>query len=409
MTERNIVSEYYDNKITDKPILKDAKMLGSGSFGNVYTVYDNNKNKIALKVENITSNVKQLLLKEFKICFKFYVIKIKIKKIMSLNNSETNSSIYKKNAKIIEELDKDDILKVYNYIINNNLLNIPSEFNIDYMYKNNCIAKAISYYSCSDYNFLSMKLYGKNLEYITDNYYLTEKAKYFLAYRLLHTMSCVHRCGVVHRDVKLANFVLNDDCDIDNKDKIKTLYPTIIDMGLATDYYKCSNNSVIQIPCKKTHKLAGTLRYISLNIHMYNSPTIIDDLISLCFILVIIFTNNDLPWMGHLKDTEDNTFDIKKHTKTKCKCGYHNNIIKKKTRKRNTIAEVKYHVPFKSLSTDKYPFLAKWLKYLHSLNLKQMPSYNYLFKLLDSEIKENIENYKNIEDLHFEILKNKIK
>jgi hypothetical protein len=50
--------------------------------------------------------------------------------------------------------------------------------------------------------------------------------------------------------------------------------------------------------------ITGTLRYISLNVHEFKSPTIVDDLISLSYALVVIFTNKNLPWVGHKKDDD---------------------------------------------------------------------------------------------------------
>ncbi len=401
------INNYINHDITEKPIILDESMLGKGSFGNVYVAYDNNNNKIALKIEEI--NNKQLtLMKEFKICLKFYVINIKLKKMLELNNLKKNlkehTKEYLKITKYIEKLDNDEIIRIYNYITDKNLLVVPKEFNINYMLTHDCVAHTFSCYSCMEYNILTMKLYGKNLEYITDNYYLTENGKYFLAYKLLHNMSCVHRCGIIHRDIKLANFVLNNDCELSNSDDVNKLYPTIIDFGLATDLYKCENESINYVQPKKTNKLFGTLRYISLNIHAYNSPTIIDDLISLCYTLIVICTNKSLPWMGHLKD--ENAFDSTKHTYENCKCNYHNNIIKNKTKNRNTIAEIKFHVSYEDLIGTEYMFIIKWLKYLYSLKSKQMPSYEHMFKILCNNVTDkNL----NINNLCFEILKKKDK
>ena len=418
MYDINNINNYFNNKITEKPVLFDGNILGKGSFGNVYIALDNNNNKIALKVEQIkdengNKKTKQLtLLKEFKVCLKFYVISIKLKKILMYENLKNKNSKHLKNNKEynklsenIKKLDEDDNVKIYNYITEKNLLVVPKELDMNYMLTHNCIAQTYSFYSCEDYNFLTMKLYGKNLEYITDNYYLTEKAKYFLAYKLLHSMSCIHRCGIIHRDIKLANFVLNDDCDVSDKNKLKTLYPTIIDLGLSTNYYKYEDCSINHIPVKKTDKLTGTIRYISLNIHSHNSPTIIDDLISMCYSLIVICTNKSLPWMGHLKD--DIQFDKTHHTDTNCKCNYHKNVAKNKTKHRNTIAEVKYHTPYDKL-TGNYTFLAKWLKYLYSLKCKQMPSYDYLLKILKNDV-ENNTNLLHVENLHFDILRKKQK
>ena len=139
----------------------------------------------------------------------------------------------------------------------------------------------------------------------------------------------------------------------------------------------------------QTKNITGTLRYISLNIHEHKSPSIVDDLISLTYSLIVIFTEKNLPWIGHKKDQDK--FDPNKHVHSNCKCGYHKNKANNDTKTKNTIAEVKYHTPLEDLVGSKYKFLTKWLKYLYSLKLKQLPSYNQLYKMLYDETK-HIEN-----------------
>ncbi len=399
MNETNS-SKYYDNKITQKPIIPyDSVILGSGSFGKVFTVYDNNNNKIAIKVENKNNNntntkTHLTLLKEHKINQTFIIINRYLKYINLLSKkNKYHDNILKK----YESFNKMDEIIIFNYIKEKNLLLIPDELNINYMFQYGCISETISYFDCKDYNFLTIKLYGKDLEHITTKYYLTENAKYFMALKLLHTLSCFHQCGVVHRDIKLANFVMNEEFGDAN---INTLYPVLIDFGLAMQNYKYINDKVTKIPEKSKQKIVGTLRYISTNIHEYKNPSIVDDLISLCYVLVVIFTDCGLPWIGHLKGNDG--FDKTKHTNKSCSCGYHKNIIDATTAKKNTIAEMKFHTSYKTLVGEKYIFIVKWLKYLYSLGTNQMPSYTYLYRILNDEI-----NMLNLKHLQFEILKNK--
>ena len=149
------------------------------------------------------------------------------------------------------------------------------------------------------------------------------------------------------------------------------------------------------IPPHSTKNITGTLRYISLNIHEHKSPSIVDDLISLTYSLIVIFTDKNLPWVGHKKDSDK--FDPTKHVHSNCKCGFHKNKANNDTKTKNTIAEVKYHTPLEDLVGTKYKFLVKWLKYLYSLKLKQLPSYNQLYKIL-------YEESKNIENMYIELI-----
>ena len=369
-----------NNKLSDQLTITQSK-LGNGAFGCVYIAKSDGKD-IAIKCESKNSQVLTLL-REFKICRKIYLIKKYVRYINYLN---VTSDLKEKNKikQFLTNMESNPIIKVYNYITQNDMLLIPKELNIDYLLKSKCVPETYSYIECNDFNFLTMELCGDNFENLIEKYKFTERAKYFIAHVLLHVMSCVHRCGIIHRDIKLSNFVL-DKKITGNKEQDKDLYPMLIDMGLGKEYYKYEPDKVIPVPQVNTKSITGTLRYISLNVHEFKSPTIIDDLISLSYALIVIFTGKNLPWVGHKKDTDK--FNINEHTENNCKCGYHKNKNNNDTKHNNTISEMKYHVPLDELVGKDYEFLIKWIKYLYSLKPKQLPSYNYLYKCLYEESK----------------------
>ncbi len=372
---------FNSNKLSDQFVITQNK-LGNGAFGSVYVAKIDGKD-IAVKCES-KSNQNLTLIREFKICRKMYIVKkyLKYQNILAENENNANKE---KILSQIENMNLNPTIKIYNYLTLNNLLTIPNELQMDYIIKSRCIPETFSYIECNDFNFLTMELCGDNFENITEQYTLSENSKYFLAHQLLHIMSCIHRCGIIHRDIKLSNLVLNKKIYGLSIESIKKLSPIIIDMGLAKEYYKYEGERVIMIPPHPTKSITGTLRYISLNIHEFKSPTIVDDLISLTYSLIVIFTDKNLPWVGHKKDTEK--FDPSKHIHTNCKCGYHKNKENGVTKTNNTIAEVKFHTPLEDLVNNKYKFLVKWLKYLYSLKPKQLPSYNQLYRMLREESK----------------------
>ena len=363
---------FSSNKLNDQMTITQEK-LGNGAFGSVYIAKINNKD-VAVKCEKKEKNDNLTLLREFQIGRKIFIIK-KYLKFLSLKKTTSDNL---KLDEQIESLEQNPTIKVYKYINDNNLLSVPDEFNIDLLIKNTCVPENYSYMECDDYNFLTMELCGDNIESVLEKYKLTEHTKYSIAYRLLHIMSCIHRCGIIHRDIKLSNFVFSDKID-----KTQNLHPIIIDLGLAKDFYRFEGGKVLQMSPYTIRSITGTLRYISLNIHEFKNPSLVDDLISLSYALIVIMTGKQLPWVGHKKDLD--RFDSSKHTDTNCKCNYHKNKELGITKQNNTIAEVKFHTPLEELTGGKYNFLVWWIKYLYSLKPKQLPSYNMMLKKLKME------------------------
>ena len=364
-------------KLNDYLTISQQK-LGHGAFGSVYmgTLINPSTTPpanvfVAVKCESKENNKNLTLLREFKICRKMYIVKKYLRLLR--DNNETYRS-----------LENTDTIKIYKYITENDLLSVPPEFDINIFIDSTCVPETFSYIECTDYNFLTMQLCGDNIENIINKYSLSEQSKYNIAYKLLYIMSCIHRCGIIHRDIKLSNIVLDEKIENDDEQNMGIRTPIIIDLGLAKEYYKIECGKICQMVPYTIKSITGTLRYISLNIHEYRNPSIIDDLISLCYTLVVIFTEKPLPWISHNKDI--GAFDPSRHTETNCFCEYHKNKAEGTTKKHNTIAEVKFHTDINELTlNNKYEFIGKWLIYLYSLKPKQLPSYNYLLKQLKKE------------------------
>jgi serine/threonine protein kinase len=114
---------------------------------------------------------------------------------------------------------------------------------------------------------------------------------------MLRAIECCHKQGVLHRDVKPANFLLRQDaqCPL-----------VLIDFGLSRPFINPANGQIIRP--RDNPGFVGTSKYASLNAHMGKELGRRDDLISWLFI-VVEMARGFLPWGK--SDMRDQIFTIK--------------------------------------------------------------------------------------------------
>eukprot|EP00930_Biecheleria_cincta_P038688 TRINITY_DN26572_c0_g1_i1.p1 TRINITY_DN26572_c0_g1~~TRINITY_DN26572_c0_g1_i1.p1 ORF type:complete len:536 (-),score=78.99 TRINITY_DN26572_c0_g1_i1:20-1594(-) len=139
-----------------------------------------------------------------------------------------------------------------------------------------------------EYNILVMELLGPSLEDLLDagtgNFGL--KTVIMIALQILDRVEYVHKCGIIHRDIKAENFLIGKG---DKQDRVY-----LVDFGLAKKYL-CQDGS--HVACAQKHSLTGTARYVSLNVHQGLEPSRRDDVGSVGYLLVYLFLG-ELPWQG---------------------------------------------------------------------------------------------------------------
>jgi len=124
---------------------------------------------------------------------------------------------------------------------------------------------------------------------------LREKGKYDyrgfvpIASQIITILEHIHKRGILHRDIKLENFMLG----LKDKD---TIY--LIDYGLSKSYLR--NNEHVKKTIN-TNNIVGTIEYISPNVHEGMTPSRRDDLISLGYIFVHMLLG-ELPWKQLVND-----------------------------------------------------------------------------------------------------------
>jgi len=96
----------------------------------------------------------------------------------------------------------------------------------------------------------------------------------------------IHKCGIVHRDIKPQNFIVG----INDPSKI-----FIIDFGLSAFFV--NNFTGSHIPYQDNCASVGTARYASLNNHRGIHQTRRDDLESVGYVILFCL-KGELPWQG---------------------------------------------------------------------------------------------------------------
>jgi len=115
--------------------------------------------------------------------------------------------------------------------------------------------------------------------------------------QMLRCIQSVHKCGLIHRDIKPQNFLLS----IDNT----RVY--IVDFGISTPYI---NNKKHHKPLTHHDSAIGTIDFISYYVHEGLSASRRDDLISMIYIIIYIF-NGVLPWQKNiLKSIYETKYNI---------------------------------------------------------------------------------------------------
>ena len=134
------------------------------------------------------------------------------------------------------------------------------------------------------FNYLVIDLLDESLEELRNvcGGTLSLKCVLNIGLQLLARVEIFHNCGLIHRDIKPDNFLIDR--------KTNLIY--IIDFGLAKQYLDISGNHILQ---SHGRKLTGTARYVSTNVHAGISPSRRDDIESIGYLLIYLLAGS-LPW-----------------------------------------------------------------------------------------------------------------
>jgi serine/threonine protein kinase len=197
-----------------------------------------------------------------------------------------------------------------------------------------------------------MDLLGPNLETMFTNAgrKFNLSAIIDLGIQMISRVEYYHANGLLHRDIKPDNFVLGAP----HGSNSSVLY--LVDLGLARKY---SDENRAHIPHRENLKCVGTLRYMSLNVHLGVEPSRRDDMESIGLIL-LYFLHGRLPWQGMKSKTNEEK------------------VVKIREKHASTTIEM--------LCTGSPVSFAEYLRYCRTMRFEQKPDYAYLRRLLKGAV-----------------------
>lgn len=167
-----------------------------------------------------------------------------------------------------------------------------------------------------------------------------------LGVQVLARLEDIHSRGYLHKDIKPAN------CLMGRKDNAALLF--LIDFGLSKRYMEIKTRT--HIVYREGKPMVGTARYASINAHVGIEQSRRDDLESLFYMVLYLFTGK-LPWQGVVKG--------------------HNHD------KNHLIGQMKMNISPQVLCSTAPPEFPQILTYIRQLKFEQKPDYAYLRDLFN--------------------------
>lgn len=223
---------------------------------------------------------------------------------------------------------------------------------LNYLYAKSCrnIPPVYMYGLVDHYTYLIMPLYTHTLDAFCALH--GPKCISKVMHSAIQILGNIHQHGVVHRDMKPENWMVNDQELV------------LIDFGLATFYIDDRGQHVP--PCQKTNMI-GTPKYASIRVHEGSEYSRRDDLISLGYIGLKLL-RGDIWNVSGLVSGLETALDISSPS----------NVYLREAKRLEGL------LPMCSQE------LAKYMKSVYSLSYSETPDYDELKTIFDETLKNDI-------------------
>jgi len=172
-----------------------------------------------------------------------------------------------------------------------------------------------------------------------------------LTIELINILESLHNAGVLHRDIKLQNFLTG------YRDNTMV---AVCDFGLSDYYIDPTNNQHIE--CTSGHSRYGTVRYASLNNHRGIEQARRDDLESLGYVMIYA-TKGSVPWQ-QIRDED-------------------------RRKKWSKVYNMKCQIKLEELCERLPSCFLKFMKAVRKLEFADKPDYDGLRKIFNDSYTEN--------------------
>lgn len=219
------------------------------------------------------------------------------------------------------------------------------------------IPKVYDFFNIQSGHVLIMQRLGCSMDYIFKHHKIDKKSICHIAIHCIFALSKIHQAGVIHQDIKPQNMMIGTSS--------RQHYVYFVDFGLSKSI---ETDKPLDLMKRSRKGFRGTVKFASISAHLGHEQSEKDDLESLGYVLIYLFTKS-LPW-SHCQHSKNEKNDVK-----------------------NEILQIKKHISVDKLCSKLPGAFSLYIKYIRTLVYRQKPDYNLLISFFKKELKNYTNKY----------------